>query len=56
MKRALILLTILGLVASPLMVSQAEAAPVKHHAVKHQKKHLKKKVAKRQARKHKIAV
>jgi hypothetical protein len=56
MKRALILLTVLGLALSPLMASQAQAAPTKHHAVKHQKKHLKKKLAKRQARKHKIAV
>jgi hypothetical protein len=60
MKRALILLTILGLAVSPLMVSQAQAAPTKQHAAKHQKKHAKKKaakkVAKHQARRHKVAV
>jgi hypothetical protein len=60
MKRALLLLTVLGLAFSPLMVSQAQAAPAKHHAVKHHKKHLKKKAAKkvahRQARRHKVAV
>jgi hypothetical protein len=67
MKRALILLTILGLLATPAMAKQhLEAAPAqkhataKKHAVKHtakkEKKHLKKKEAKRAARKHKVAV
>jgi hypothetical protein len=59
MKRALILLTVLGLAFSPLMVSQAQAAPAKHHAAKHEKKHLKKKAAKKlakhQAHKRKVA-
>jgi len=72
MKRVLILLTILGLAAAPVMAkTQLEAAPVKKHAAaKHQaltrqqkkqqkkqvKKKLEKKQAKRAARKHKVAV
>jgi hypothetical protein len=65
MKRVLILLTVLGLIATPVMAKQQlEAAPVQKHATakKHhvktrkEKKHLKKKMAKRSARKQKIAV
>jgi Ni/Co efflux regulator RcnB len=51
MKRALLLLTILGLVASPLMVPQAEAASVTHVA-RHHKKHMQKRAGKRHARRH----
>jgi hypothetical protein len=65
MKRALILLTVLGLIATPVIAKQQlEAAPVqkhvvtkaKKHAAKKEKKHLKKKLAKHSARKRKIAV
>ncbi|HXS68030.1 MAG TPA: hypothetical protein VN761_04250 [Candidatus Polarisedimenticolia bacterium] len=59
MKRALILLALLGLAFSPLMVSQAQAAPAKQHhrrVVRHHKKVVKKHAAKRAVRKHKIAV
>jgi hypothetical protein len=66
MKKVLILLTMLGLVATPVMAKQQlEAAPVhkhaaakakKHAAAKKEKKHLKKKLARRSARKHRIAV
>jgi hypothetical protein len=58
MKKALLILTILGLVLSPVMVSQAQAAtPAKHHrVVKHEKKHLKKKFVRHNVRKHKVAV
>jgi hypothetical protein len=51
MKRALILLSILGLAFSPVMISQAQAAPVKHVA-RHNKKHLKKRTAKHHVRRH----
>ncbi|HEX4264296.1 MAG TPA: hypothetical protein VH597_08150 [Verrucomicrobiae bacterium] len=50
MKKALLLLTVLGIAVSPLMVSQAEAAPVTQVA-KHHKKHLKKHAAKHHLRK-----
>jgi hypothetical protein len=53
MKRALVILAVLGLAFSPLMVSQATAAPVKTHVAKHHKKHVKKHASKRLARKHK---
>ena len=65
MKKALILLTILGLAATPVMARQPlEAAPVQKHAAakapKHaaqkQKKHVKKKMAKHAVRKHRVAV
>ena len=62
MKRALILLTVLALAATPVMAEQLEAAPAqkqattKHHAARHRKQPVKKKVAKRTVRKHKIAV
>jgi hypothetical protein len=64
MKRALILLTILGLIATPAMAAtklEATHAPkhaaVKHHATtKKEKKQLKKKLAKHPVRKHKVAV
>lgn len=68
MKRALILLAILGLAATPVMAkTKLEAPKAKTHvttkhvkATKHQKKlqkkKLKKKLAKRSTRKHKIAV
>ena len=64
MKRALILLAVLGLAATPVMAAtQLEAGPAQkhvttksHHAAKHEKKHAKKKLAKRTTRKHKIAV
>jgi Ni/Co efflux regulator RcnB len=69
MKRVLILLTILGLFATPVIAKQQlEAAPVqkhaaarnhakaKKHAAKKQKKHVKKKLAKHAVRKRKIAV
>ena len=64
MKRALILLTVLGLMATPVMAKQQlEAAPAQKHATvkkhakaKKEKKHLKKKLAKRAARRHKVAV
>ena len=51
MKKALLLLTVLGIATSPLMVSQAQAAPTTH-AAQHQKKHLKKHAAKRHAARH----
>jgi len=63
MKRALILLTILAVAATPVMAQQIEATPAqtqattKHHAAaKHKKQHVKKKVAKHATRKHKMAV
>jgi hypothetical protein len=59
MKRALLLLTVLGLAFCPLLISQAQAAPVKHHtAARQHKKHLQKKTARRITRRHhrKIAV
>jgi hypothetical protein len=54
MKKALLLLTVLGIAVSPLMVSQAQAAPVTHVG-KHHKKHVKKHAAKNHARRHKTA-
>lgn len=64
MKRVFILLTILGLMATPAMAAtKLEAkhalkhATVKHHATtKKEKKQLKKKLARHAARKHKVAV
>jgi hypothetical protein len=60
MKKVILILTLLALFVSPLMVSQAEAAPAKRtskHAKleksqKHQKKQQKKHAAKRLAKKH----
>ncbi|HEY2083516.1 MAG TPA: hypothetical protein VGI88_12090 [Verrucomicrobiae bacterium] len=55
MKRVLLLLTILGLVASPLIVPQAEAASVKHvakHQARHHKNHMQKRAANHRARRH----
>ncbi|HWD92947.1 MAG TPA: hypothetical protein VG938_11440 [Verrucomicrobiae bacterium] len=51
MKTTLLLLTVLGLAASPLMISQAQAAPTTHVAKQH-KKHLKKHTVKHHVRKH----
>jgi CRISPR/Cas system CMR-associated protein Cmr5 small subunit len=68
MKRVLILLTVLGLLATPAFASKLEATTpvqkhatvrkhaVKKHAAKKQRNHLKKRLAKRATRKHKIAV
>ncbi len=64
MKRVLILLAILALIATPVMAKQQlEAGPAqkhattkKHAAKKQQKKHLKKKLAKHTTRKHKVTV
>lgn len=70
MKKLLILLTVLGLLATPAMAgTQLEKDSVHKHATRHvapkhktrkltrrQKKHLEKKVAKRNARKHKVTV
>lgn len=59
MKRVLLVLAVLGLAFSPLVVSQAQAAPAKQHhhrVVKHHKKVVKKHAARRAVRKHKIAV
>jgi Ni/Co efflux regulator RcnB len=55
MKRVLLLLTILGLAASPLMIPQAEAASVTHvakHQARHHKKHMQKRAAKHRVRRH----
>lgn len=53
MKRIAFVLTLLALVFSPLMVSQADAAPVKHHAAaKHHRKLVKKHATKRLAKHH----
>jgi hypothetical protein len=51
MKKTLLLLTVLGIAVSPLMVSQAQAAPATQVA-KHHKKHLKKHAAKHHAKHH----
>lgn len=54
MKRALVILAALGLLMSPLIVSQANAAPAKakhHTVVKHHKKLLKKRARRHLARK-----
>jgi len=59
MKRTLLILMILGLAVSPLMVSKAEATPVKHGlTVKHHKNLVKKHALKRLTRRgvHKKAV
>ena len=67
MKKLLILLTVLGLLATPAMAAgtHLEKNAMHHkqaakHQTKHQKKHAKKKtekkVAKRNTKKHKIAV
>ncbi len=53
MKKAFVILAVLGLILSPAMVSQASAAPVKHSAkARHHTKGLKKHGAKRSTRKH----
>lgn len=55
MKKALVVLAALGLFASPMMVSQADAAPVKtkHHTVaKHHNKQTKNHLTKRASRRH----
>jgi Ni/Co efflux regulator RcnB len=54
MKRIFLTLALLAVMLSPMMVSQANAAPVKHHRlVKHHRKLVKKHSAKRlAARKH----
>jgi hypothetical protein len=53
MKRALLVLTILGLAISPLMVSSAGAATLhKRVVVKHHRKIIKKHAAKRALHKH----
>ena len=70
MKKLLILLTVLGLLATPAMAgTQLEKGPAQKHAAHHavakhktkkvtrrQKKHLEKKVAKHNSKKHKVAV
>lgn len=63
MKKLFVLLTVLGILATPAMAAgtHLEKNTVHHkqaarHHTKHQKKHANKKVAKRNARKHKIAV
>jgi hypothetical protein len=58
MKRAFILLAVLAVFLSPLMISQAQAAPTKqqHRVVKHHKKVVKKHAARRNVRKHKVTV
>lgn len=59
MKRTLLILTILGLAISPVVMSKAEAAPVKHGlTVKHHKNLVKKHALKRLTRRgvHKKAV
>ena len=63
MKKFLVLLTVLGLLATPAMAAgkHLEKNSVHHkqavkHARKHHQKHANKKLAKRNARKHKIAV
>jgi len=67
MKKFLVLLTVLGMLATPAMAGthlekgKAHKQMIKHHvAAKHHKKHVRKKVqkrlAKRSARKHKVAV
>jgi hypothetical protein len=67
MKKILVLLTVLGLLATPAMAAgtHLEKNTLHHkqaarHETKHKNKHLRKKaekrVAKRSARKHKIAV
>jgi hypothetical protein len=55
MKKVLLVLALLGFAFSPLMVSQADAAPLKHHglAVKHHRKMVvKKHAARRLSRRH----
>jgi len=54
MKRTVLVLALLAFALSPLTVSQANAAPVKHHvAAKHHRKLLKKHATRRLAvRKH----
>lgn len=70
MKKILVLLTVLGLLATPAMASthlekgKAHKQATKHVETKHQKKQLakhqkkqaEKKLAKRNAKKHKVAV
>jgi hypothetical protein len=62
MKKLLILLTVLALVATPAIAgthlekSKAHKQATKHAATRHQKKHLKKKLAKHYAKKHKALV
>lgn len=52
MKRIALILALLAFALSPLMVSQANAAPVKHHhrMVKHHRKLVKKRAVKRLGR------
>jgi hypothetical protein len=52
MKRAFVLLVILGFAFSPLMASQSMAAPAGHHVVKHHRKHVAKHAARRLTQKH----
>jgi Ni/Co efflux regulator RcnB len=64
MKKFLVLLTVLGLLATPAMAASThlEKKNASHHKqrarhqTKHQKKHANKKVAKHNTRKHKVAV
>ena len=53
MKKALLILTLLALAFSPVMVSQANAAPARHGMkARHHAKTLKKHSTKRLSRKH----
>jgi len=70
MKKILVLLTVLGLLATPAMASthlekKSHQQTIKHHVqtkhakkklAKREKKHAAKKIARRNARKHKVAV
>jgi hypothetical protein len=62
MKKLLILLTVLALVATPALAgtnlekSPARKHAVKHAATRHQKKQIKRKLVRRSARKHKATV
>jgi hypothetical protein len=57
MKKALLLLALIAFALSPLMVTQAEAAPVKHRlAVRHHRKLVRKHPVKRLARHHRAKV
>lgn len=55
MKKLLLVVALLALIVSPVLVPQAEAAPVRHHrhaVTRHHRKLLRKRSVKRSARWH----